>query len=159
MAASHHNILSPPPPAFNGSTGFMPTRRRKMMMHMTFFWGHSAEVLFSGWPGRDNPVMYALSLLCVFVLAVLVELLSHCSVFKPGANGLAVGFLQTGLYTLRSGLSYLVMLAVMSFNGGVFLAVVAGHAVGFLLFGSRAFKKSDGSGIDRQASLPPMTCG
>ncbi|CAB4305323.1 unnamed protein product [Prunus armeniaca] len=39
MAASHHNIPSPPPPAFNASTGFMPTRRRKMMMHMTFFWG------------------------------------------------------------------------------------------------------------------------
>lgn len=158
MAASHHNIPSPPSPAFNGSTGFMSTRRRKMMMHMTFFWGHSAEVLFSDWPGRHNPVMYALSLLCVFVLAVLVELLSHSSFFMPDAKGVAVGFLQTGLHTLRTGLSYLVMLAVMSFNGGVFLAVVAGHAVGFLLFASRAFKKSDGSGIDRRASLPPMTC-
>ncbi|CAB4283514.1 unnamed protein product [Prunus armeniaca] len=61
MAASHHNIPSTPPPAtlFNGgSAGFMPTSCCKMMMHMTIIWGHIAEVLFSCWPGRDNPVMY-----------------------------------------------------------------------------------------------------
>ncbi|KAI5336079.1 hypothetical protein L3X38_026213 [Prunus dulcis] len=45
MAASHHNIPSLPPPStsFNGSAGFMPTSRRKMMMHMTFFWDHIAK--------------------------------------------------------------------------------------------------------------------
>ena len=37
----------------------------------------------------------------------------------------------------------MVMLAVMSFNGGVFIVVVAGRTVGFVLFGSPT-KKKDG---------------
>lgn len=70
----------PPTPSFSGTT------HRRMMMHMTFYWGDSAEILFSGWPGRDDPVMYGVSLTFVFVLAVLVDWLSHCRFRKPGAK-------------------------------------------------------------------------
>ncbi|KAJ6331597.1 hypothetical protein OIU76_010056 [Salix suchowensis] len=130
------------------ATGSM-RRHRKMMvhntlMHNTFFWGHKTEVLFQGWPGSSTG-MYAVALTFVFALAVLVEWFNHhFSAIKPGTNKAAAGFFQTGMYAVRSGLSYMVMLAVMSFNGGIFLAAVGGHAVGFTLFGSRG-KKSDGS--------------
>ncbi|KAJ7980792.1 putative Copper transporter [Quillaja saponaria] len=114
-----------------------------MMMHMTFFWGKNMEILFHNFPGVDNAGMYVLSLVFVFAVAFVVELLSHSRFIKPGSDNFAAGLIQTLVHAIRVGLSYLVMLAVMSFNGGVFLVAVAGHALGFLLFGRRVFKKPD----------------
>uniref|UniRef100_A0A5B7C3S5 Copper transport protein n=1 Tax=Davidia involucrata TaxID=16924 RepID=A0A5B7C3S5_DAVIN len=150
----HHNTSgAPPPPAAFYAIGSGTHVHHHKMMHMTFFWGKHAEVLFSGWPGNST-AMYALALIFVFALAVLVEWLSHCNFIKPGTNKVAAGLFQTGFHAVRSGMSYMVMLAVMSFNGGVFLAAVLGHAVGFMLFGSRAFKK----GSDKPSDLPTMKC-
>ncbi|OMO97365.1 Ctr copper transporter [Corchorus olitorius] len=134
--------------AWNTTSGGLHVHRNSLL-HMSFYWGHKSQILFSGWPG-SNAGMYALALIFVFVLAMIVEWLSYCSIIKPGANKVAAGFFQTGMHTVRAGLSYMVMLAVMSFNGGVFLAAIFGHAVGFLIFGSRAFKKSD-----KKPDLPP----
>lgn len=156
MATNDHNVGGWSETPFN-HTGNMHFRKRKMFMHMTFFWGHDTEVLFHGWPGTSSS-MYALSLVFVFVLALVVEWLSHCHVIKSGTSNVVAGTLRTAMYTLRSGLSYLVMLAVMSFNGGVFLAALGGHAVGFLVFGTRASMKSGGHGSDKRMDLPPMEC-
>ncbi|KAM1115483.1 hypothetical protein TB2_038549 [Malus domestica] len=146
-------MASPAPPSSSMTNGTMMMHHR-MMMHMTFFWGTKAEVLFSKWPGT-NTGMYYVSLLFVFALAVLVEWLSHCRLIRAGGSDVVCGLAQTLLHAVRVGLAYLVMLAVMSFNAGVFLVAVAGHTVGFLLFGSRVFKKK--SDVDDKVSdLPPM---
>ncbi|XP_060206270.1 copper transporter 6-like [Lycium barbarum] len=124
--------MSPPPPRQN----HMNNNEHMMGMgltHMTFFWSKNAEILFSGWPGTRTG-MYVLALICVFVLSLLVEWLSNCNYFKGNkANGLV----QTFVHGVKIGLAYLLMLAVMSFNVGVFIVVVAGHTLGYFLFGSR----------------------
>lgn len=127
------------------------------MMHMTFFWGSNAEILFSGWPGTRLG-MYVLALIVVFVFSVLVEWFSHCQLIKPGANNVKAGLVQTLMHAIRISLAYIVMLAVMSFNVGILLVAVAGHAIGFLLFGSRVFKDSEVTSSVKTSDLPPMSC-
>jgi copper transporter 1 len=70
----------------------------------------------------------------IFVLAVMVEWLSHCRLVKPGSNNVAAGLIQALMHAVSVGLAYMVMLAVMSFNGGVSIVAVAGHLVGFFFF-------------------------
>ncbi|EOA14114.1 hypothetical protein CARUB_v10027256mg [Capsella rubella] len=164
MDHGHMHDMSPPPSpsssmmnngSMNGGGG---GHHHMMMMHMTFFWGKNTEVLFSGWPGTSSG-MYALCLIFVFFLAVFTEWLAHHSLLRGTSGGsanLPAGLIQTAVYTLRTGLSYLVMLAVMSFNAGVFLVALAGHAIGFMLFGSRAFRSSSD---DRKTNyVPPSGC-
>ncbi|VFQ76789.1 unnamed protein product [Cuscuta campestris] len=156
MGAMHG--MAPSSAAANGTAH----RRHMMMMHMTFFWGKDTEVLFSGWPGSGHLGMYLLSLAVVFGLAVLIEWLSNCNYIKDSADHVAAGIAQTALYGFRIGLAYVVMLAVMSFNGGVFLAAVAGHTLGFFFFGSRAFNKAPppppATAYGKTTDLPPMSC-
>jgi copper transporter 1 len=84
-----------------------------------------------------------LALIFIFVLSILVEWLSYFHLIKPGPKHVWVGLVQTILHALKVGLAFMVMLAVMSFNVGLFLVAVAGHSVGFLLFRSRVFKDLD----------------
>uniref|UniRef100_A0A0D3ECP9 Copper transport protein n=1 Tax=Brassica oleracea var. oleracea TaxID=109376 RepID=A0A0D3ECP9_BRAOL len=159
----HGNMHDMPPPSTpsmmkNGSMNGGGGHHKMMMMHMTFFWGKNTEVLFSGWPGTSSG-MYALCLIFVFFLAVVTEWLAHSSLLRgttgDSANPVS-GLGQTAVYTLRTGLAYLVMLAVMSFNAGVFLAALAGHAIGFMLFGSRTFRNPSG---DQKTNDPPASVG
>ncbi|KAK3206384.1 hypothetical protein Dsin_020430 [Dipteronia sinensis] len=147
-------MVNPPSSMFNNNMNHHHDSHM-VMMHMTFFWGKNAEILFSGWPG-SRPGMYALALVSVFIVSLLVEWLSHCKLIKSGSRHVVAGLLQTTVHALRIGLAYLVMLAVMSFNGGVFLAAVAGHTLGFLLFGSRVFSKSPPP--SKTSDLPPTNC-
>ncbi|CAJ1933202.1 unnamed protein product [Sphenostylis stenocarpa] len=128
---------------------------KMMMMHMTFFWGKDAEILFQNWPGGKSG-MYILALVFVFLMAVFVELLSHTRFLKPGSNHILAGLIKTLLHVFRVGLAYLVMLALMSFNGGVFLAAVLGHALGFFI-STVAFNNKPPL-QDETFDLPPNSC-
>ncbi|BAH92657.1 Os04g0415600 [Oryza sativa Japonica Group] len=139
---SGHATAAAPPP---------PQHKMAMMMHMTFFWSDRAVVLIRGWPGERGAGMYALCLLFVLALAALTEGLSVLSRRlarrgggaassdggRPAPAPASSAALLTAVHAARMGMAYLVMLAVMSFNVGVLLAAVAGHALGFLLARSR----------------------
>ncbi|XP_047978096.1 copper transporter 1-like [Salvia hispanica] len=140
------------PPAASSGSGHGDEGHTMMgssMAHMTFFWGKNSEILFSGWPGTRTG-MYVLALIFVFALAFIVELLSSYLQRAEKVSALV----RTLVHGLRIGLAYLVMLALMSFNAGVFIVAVVGHSLGFLVFGSRVFKRfcgdSDKTGYDNR---------
>ncbi|QCD88395.1 solute carrier family 31 [Vigna unguiculata] len=144
---------SPPsPPTANDTMGTM--MHHKMMMHMTFFWGKDTDILFQNWPGGKSN-MYVLALVFVFVISVFVQLLSHTRFIKPGSNHVAAGLFKTLLFAFRVGLAYLVMLSIMSFNGGVFLVAVLGQTLGFLI---TTFAFNNKSPHDEGFDLPPISC-
>lgn len=109
-----------------------------MDMHSSFYWGKHATILFGGWPNQSLS-MYILAVFCVFVLAMVVELSSAlATTMRTETNPTKAGFRHSLVYGFRLGLAYLVMLALMSFNLGVFLAALVGHALGFFIFKARA---------------------
>ncbi|CAA6655060.1 unnamed protein product [Spirodela intermedia] len=90
-------------------------------LHMTFFWGRRTEVLFRGWPGARG-------------------MLSCRRLTELGRRSpLLGGFFRTAVHALQTGLAYLVMLALMSYNVGVLMVAIGGSAAGFLLFQSLVF--------------------
>ncbi|XP_068486369.1 copper transporter 6-like [Phaseolus vulgaris] len=109
----------------------------KSMMQMSFYWGTDATVLFSGWP-HNNVGMYILAVIFVFLLAMAIEVLSNQPLIKPGTSPLLGGLIQAIVHFFRISFVYMVMLAVMSFNGGIFIAAVVGHTLGFFIAKSRA---------------------
>ncbi|XP_008784314.1 copper transporter 5.1-like [Phoenix dactylifera] len=129
------------------------------MMHMTFYWGKKVTILFDSWRTESWPG-YALSLVALFLAAAFYQYMedrrirlkifarskpsSPLSVETPLLLSVAAGrpwaparLASAVLFGLNSGIGYLLMLAVMSFNGGVFVAIIVGLAVGYLLFRSR----------------------
>ncbi|PHU05344.1 hypothetical protein BC332_26166 [Capsicum chinense] len=126
------------PMAWTNDTSHVHTKPH--LWHLSFYWGRNTYFLFPNWPG-NNRTMYGLGIIFVFVLAILVEFFSNLKLVKPGSNRGAAVFFQAGVQAIRAGFAYMVMLAVMSYNGGVFIAAILGHAVGYVVFGSPIFKK------------------
>ncbi|KAI8548230.1 hypothetical protein RHMOL_Rhmol07G0257200 [Rhododendron molle] len=133
------------------------------MMHMTFYWGRDVTLLFDSWKTKTW-AEYSLTLLTCFLFSAFYQYLedrrlrlkqpqlssSSSSSTAPttttplldsklggggGARGL-VRLLGAVMFGVNSAIGYMLMLAVMSFNGGVFVAVVVGLSAGYLAFRS-----------------------
>ncbi|XP_002989621.2 copper transporter 5.1, partial [Selaginella moellendorffii] len=113
-----------------------------MPMQSSFYWGKDMTLLFSSWVTR-NPVHYALVVLAVFIFAIAHQFLGYIHKLYSGSSSsgsskhkhawleMLVGVVLYGAHTTTG---YLLMLIVMSFNGGVFVAVISGLCLGFLIF-------------------------
>ncbi|KAG5583788.1 hypothetical protein H5410_044222 [Solanum commersonii] len=120
-----------------------------MVMQMNFYWGKDVTILFKGWP-NNNLGMYILSLFFVFFMAFGVEIMSMGPIM---INKRPIGIIQSGIYnTLRMVLVYFVMLAVMSFNIGIFIVAILGHGLGYVVVKFRelvaAETTTDSNGTD-----------
>jgi len=128
------------------------------MMHMTFYWGKDLTLLIDSWR-TSSWTSYSLTLLACLIVSAFYQYLEDrrvrlklVSSGKPPAQieaPLLQGMILGGrgkwsvarisgavLFGVNSAIGYLLMLAVMSFNGGVFVAVVLGLALGYLIFRS-----------------------
>uniref|UniRef100_A0A6N2LG69 Copper transport protein n=1 Tax=Salix viminalis TaxID=40686 RepID=A0A6N2LG69_SALVM len=135
------------------------------MMHMTFYWSREVTILVNSWHTKTW-LSYSLSLLACLLASIFYQYLENRRMRlktiaagsvkgkpspsattdepllqKTGGGGGKVRWSaarvgETVLFGINSGIGYLLMLVVMSFNGGVFLAVVLGLAIGYLLFRS-----------------------
>ncbi|XP_048133061.1 copper transporter 5 isoform X3 [Rhodamnia argentea] len=124
------------------------------MMHMTLYWSRYVTLLFDSWR-TDSWPSYLLSLVACFLVSAFYQymedrrlrfrsLASSSSaaaaasplLLKGGASRLARSARLGAalLFGANSAIGYLLMLAIMSFNGGVFLAIIAGLTVGYYVF-------------------------
>eukprot|EP00250_Pteridium_aquilinum_P018482 c2410_g1_i1 orf=320-769(-) len=148
------------------------------MMHMTFYWGKQATILFDGWK-TSTWLNFSFSLIALFVSSILLQYLANSRVSASSSPGKSHSFdtkvsllgkatlsvslskklLGSALFGVRVGLGYLLMLAVMSFNGGVFIAVVLGFAVGHFLFASESATNANSSTVaDAEAEADACGC-
>ncbi|KAF5843751.1 Ctr copper transporter family-domain-containing protein [Dunaliella salina] len=111
------------------------------MMPMYFVNTCKATLWFRGWV-TDGPVSYALSMCFLVAFAIAHEALAvHRSSFlgklsresKPRRISPMEKFWLALLYALNMGTSYLLMLAVMTYNIGFCVAVVLGLGTGYFM--------------------------
>ncbi|KAK6912885.1 Ctr copper transporter [Dillenia turbinata] len=135
------------------------------MMHMTFYWGRRVTLIFDSWK-TETWISYGLTLVACFLCSAFYQYMEDRRLrFKiiastaPNSQQLEAPLLINAdgrkmigglagigsrtanlvgalLFGINSALGYLLMLAVMSFNGGVFLAIVSGLSSGYLVFRS-----------------------
>ncbi|XP_058757614.1 copper transporter 5.1-like [Vicia villosa] len=123
------------------------------MMHMTLYWGKNVTLLFDSWK-TDSWTSYLVSLFACFLIASFYQYLENIRIrlkFFSGGKGESpvpenqaplLGLnkvsrnkvAESVLFGVNSAIGYLLMLAIMSFNGGVFVAIVVGLTIGYFLF-------------------------
>ncbi|EPS65047.1 hypothetical protein M569_09733 [Genlisea aurea] len=126
------------------------------MMHMTLYWGKDVTILFDSWK-TDSWFSYSVSLFACLLSALFYQymearrirlnLLSYLPPPESPAEDPLLGsklrrarnlridrLIAAILVAVNAAIGYLLMLAIMSFNGGVLLAVVLGLGIGYLLF-------------------------
>lgn len=130
-------------------------------MHMTFYWSKEVTLLIDAWK-TTTWTSYSLTLLACFIVPAFYQYLEDLRVRLriassagkaassdpnetpllraklAGAGGKfsVVKLAGAVIFTVNSAIGYLLMLAVMSYNGGVFVAIVLGLAIGYLFFRS-----------------------
>mmetsp|Transcript_7806 Transcript_7806/g.25928 ORF Transcript_7806/g.25928 Transcript_7806/m.25928 type:complete len:145 (-) Transcript_7806:90-524(-) len=123
-----------------------------MDMQMSFVWSWKVTLWFDTW-STTRPGEFVLAFGGIVVMAILQEFLASkrvsmvlASSVRPeqapllGSSGrrsiTSIKMMGEGvLYALQVICSYLLMLAVMTYNTGIFLGVVLGLFFGHLLFG------------------------
>lgn len=111
------------------------------MMHMTLYWSKELTLLINSWKTQSWS-SYLLTLLACFLFSAFYQYLEDRRLrFKALASSsssspsiLSTRFATALLFGVNSAMRYLLMLAVMSFNGGVFVAIVLGLSVGYFFF-------------------------
>ncbi|WVZ18432.1 hypothetical protein V8G54_005754 [Vigna mungo] len=127
-----------------------------MMMHMTFYWSRKVNLLIVSWQTQDW-TDYLLTLLACLIVSAFYQFIENRRIRlkligtgkpfpseiqtpllqqKLTGNGAKLGVKVAGaiLFGLSSAIGYLLMLSVMSFNGGVFVAIIVGLTVGYFFF-------------------------
>lgn len=138
------------------------------MMHMTFYWGKDVTILFDFWRVNTWTWYVVSLLVVFLFSVLHEWLASQRSALsgKPekeedtsvnssteedgdhrtpfiahayaGQKSCLQKAVEASLFGINVGLGYLLMLAAMSFNGGVFVAIVAGLACGHFLYRSNS---------------------
>ncbi|KAK9715646.1 hypothetical protein RND81_06G179200 [Saponaria officinalis] len=125
------------------------------MMHMTFYWGTKMTLLFNSWKTESWP-SYTLTLLVIFLFALFYQYMEDRRLrflamgikaqSQPSINGApllprlgarvsnSARVMTAVLVGVNSVIAYMLMLAVMSFNWGVLIAVVLGFGFGYFFF-------------------------
>ncbi|XP_062101526.1 copper transporter 5.1 [Humulus lupulus] len=129
------------------------------MMHMTFYWSKDVTLLIDTWR-TSTWTGYVLSLLACLIVSAFYQYLEDlrlrvkiASAGKPSSSAqneasAAAPLLQKNLvgkwslarlagallFGVNSSIGYLLMLAIMSFNGGVFVAIILGLTIGCFVF-------------------------
>lgn len=108
---------------------------------MYFQWSTEVELLFRGW---KTPTWYFYLLSCfgVMLLAIMLEgirLIIHNVTHsrRSYAASLPRRLADMLLYGLYVFIGYMVMLVVMTYNIGIFIAVLLGYCIGNLIFPRR----------------------
>ncbi|KAF5956455.1 hypothetical protein HYC85_003680 [Camellia sinensis] len=140
------------------------------MMHMTMYWGTDLTLLFDWWI-TDSWLSYALTLLALFLVSFFYQFMEDLRLrFKsPSSSSSSAASVRppietpllsklcrnhspkrlatAALFGLNSAIGYLLMLSIMSFNGGVLCAVVLGLSVGYYFFRTGADEEDDSPAI------------
>ena len=104
------------------------TKMMEMMtMEMYFYWGTDIVFLLDSWTIKSNPGLYCLALAASFVCAVLLEFLN--------TRKLESKFLFALVHSIKLWFSYMLMLVLMTFNAGLFIVIMLGYTLGYMLFG------------------------
>ena len=118
------------------------TMKSHMVMHMTFYGGQKVVILFDQWR-TTTWGYYILSLLALFVIAIIYQylqakltLLGQTCSSPPYAGSLFTRVFHSAFFALTVSIAYFLMLAMMTFNAGVFVVIMLGFGFGFFFFHS-----------------------